>query len=106
MAEQQVRVTGQDIEAVGEKIEALRNNLSESEQAVLGWLMQRAAEAPPDEEVSGFLGGSSFQASQFSLQPGFKTALPGALGLPGLQAGGIQRPGGLAAVSVTVGVKF
>jgi len=53
--ERQVRITGADIEAAGEKLRGFKQTLAPGEQAVIDWLLQRASEAPvADEEVSGY----------------------------------------------------
>lgn len=60
MAEtQSIQITGQDIESVATKLEAFGRDLPPNERVVIDWLLQRAAEAPPDDqgatEVEGYL---------------------------------------------------
>jgi hypothetical protein len=53
MAEQQaVEPTPADVLSVGEKLEAFRQTLPPGEQAVLAWLIQRAAMAPEDSALA------------------------------------------------------
>lgn len=50
----EVKVTGNDIEGVRNQLAQLHSSLPEGQQHVLEWLMQRASEAPANEEVSGY----------------------------------------------------
>ena len=101
--EQQVRITGTDIAAFEERLKQFSDSLPENERNVLGWLMQRAADAPDDNEVSGYLG-------SFSGGPGLAGPAAGFGGVsPTFQALGAQQigrvnPGQLAGVSVVVGI--
>jgi hypothetical protein len=53
MAEQQtVEPTPADVLSVGEKLEAFRQTLPPGEQAVLAWLIQRAAMAPENSALA------------------------------------------------------
>ena len=57
MSEQKVRITGDDVEAVGQRLQELQKGLPEGQQAVVNWLLQRAAEAPAGgDEVQGYGG--------------------------------------------------
>jgi hypothetical protein len=57
--EQTVNISGKDIEAVAQKLEAFGKQLSPNEQVVIDWLLERAgsapAERPEDADVSGYL---------------------------------------------------
>jgi hypothetical protein len=105
MSEQKVRVTGADIQAAGEKLDAFTSSLPENERAVIGWLMQRAEAAPPDveEEVSGYLGAIRGESSIGPPVAGPTSHIFNSLGVSQL---GLLRPGQINAVSVTVGVMF
>jgi hypothetical protein len=48
-----VAISQADIEATGRKLEDLYHQLPANEQAVLGWLLQRAESAGPAEPASG-----------------------------------------------------
>ena len=56
-----VAVSHADIEAMAQKLEGLYHQLPANEQAVLGWLLQRAESAGPAEratdDVQGYVGG-------------------------------------------------
>ncbi len=94
--EREVRVTGTDIAALDEKLKSFGASLPESEQAVLGWLMERAAAAPVDNEVSGYFSQYAAGASALGRQPLYQSL--------GAQQLARLNPGQLAGVSVVVGV--
>jgi len=102
--ERQVRITGADIEAAGEKLRGFKQTLAPGEQAVIDWLLQRASEAPvADEEVSGYgfhnIPGNpvnpQFQSNV--VQQGFHQAL-------GMTQLNHLSPGQKAGISATVGI--
>jgi len=103
--ERQVRITGADIEAAGEKLRGFKQTLAPGEQAVIDWLLQRASQAPvADEEVSGYgfrnnvppgLINPQFQSSV--VQQGFHQAL-------GMTQLNHRSPGQKAGISATVGI--
>jgi hypothetical protein len=47
----QVKVSADDIESVGSKLEEFARGLPEGEQNVVAWLLGRAAQAPVEQEV-------------------------------------------------------
>jgi hypothetical protein len=105
MSEQKVRITGDDVEAVGQRIQELQKGLPEGQQAVLNWLLQRASEAQTEEgEVQGYGGvqiGPIGDRGAFHLSQPITQNFHSALGLS--QFAGFN-PGGKVAWSVTVGV--
>jgi hypothetical protein len=113
MSEQKVRITGDDVEAVGQRLQELQKGLPEGQQAVVNWLLQRAAEAPAGgDEVQGYggqhigpVGGDrgliGLSPGGFQLSQGLPQNFHSALGLN--QFGGFN-PGQKVAWSVTVGI--
>jgi hypothetical protein len=96
------RITSGDLESVAEKLKGLSSTLTPGEQAVLGWLVDRAAEAPENSgEVQGYQGQFSAPASAFQFSPSAHT-FQNSLGLS--QFSGGLRPGGANSWSVTVGI--
>jgi hypothetical protein len=97
-----VRITSSDVDSVASKLDQLAAGMTSSEQAVLGWVLQRAAEAPADPaEVQGYQGqfltapsNFNFQSSAFSFQH--------SLGFASLSGG--VRPGQINSWSATVSV--
>ncbi len=97
----QVRITGNDIQSLNEKLVQFEDSLPENEKNVMGWLIQRASEAPADSDVAGYfsqLGSQQFQSSALLRSPAYR-------GLGASQIGPIN-PGVLAGVSIVVGVMF
>jgi hypothetical protein len=106
MSEQKARITSDDVEAVGQRLQELQKGLPEGQQAVVNWLLQRATEAPAGEEVQGY-GGVSIGptgdrvAHSFQLSQGLTQNFHSALGLS--QFAGFNA-GQKAGWSVTVGI--
>jgi hypothetical protein len=102
---EEVRITGTDIASAGEKLHAFAEGLQPGEQAVIRWLLQRAAEAPEAPgEVQGYLG--QFSAAR---SPGLTQFQGGGVATPmfnslGVSHLGYANPGQLAGISATVGV--
>ena len=106
MSEQKARITSDDVDAVGQRLQELQKGLPEGQQAVVNWLLQRASEAPTGEEVQGYGGISIGPVGDrgdrgFQLSQGLNQNFHSALGLS--QFGGVN-PGQKVAWSVTVGI--
>lgn len=99
--DKQVRITGNDIQALNDKLVKFEDSLPENEKNVLGWLIQRAAEAPVDSDVAGYF--SQFGSAQVQSAPLLRQPAYRALGAA--QFGAVN-PGQLAGVSIVVGVMF
>jgi hypothetical protein len=97
---QDVRVTGEDIASAGEKLREFAHSLPENEKAVIGWLVERAAESGSSDDVGGYLlqspGIAHTQVGGGVVNPTLFAA-----GAPQLSA---LRPGSLASSSVTISV--
>jgi hypothetical protein len=82
----QVKVTADDIDSVGAKLEKFAKGLPEGEQNVVAWLLGRASQAPVEQEVLAKAArlkpasvrdqlGNSLGVTQFDrLQPGSRFA--------------------------------
>ena len=108
MSEQKARITSDDVDAVGQRLQELQKGLPEGQQAVVNWLLQRASEAPTGEEVQGYGGISIGPVGDrgdrgFQLSQGLNQNFHSALGLN--QFGGFN-PGQKVAWSVSIGVMF
>jgi hypothetical protein len=107
--EQKARITSDDVDAVGQRLQELQKGLPEGQQAVVNWLLQRASEAPAGgDEVQGYGGiiidPMSNRADRgFQLSQGLTQNFHSALGLS--QFGGFN-PGQKQAWSVSIGVMF
>jgi hypothetical protein len=106
--EREVRVNGEDIAAVADQLRAFADGLPPGQQAVIEWLLKRAANAPAEGDVQGYLGrfsapaegGQAWSAMQGNAAHG---ALFNSLGVQQLS---FMNPGSLSSFSTTVGVKF
>jgi hypothetical protein len=108
MSEQKARITSDDVDSVGQRLQELQKGLPEGQQAVVNWLLQRASEAPAGgDEVQGYGGISPIGPigdrgnRVFQLSQGLTQNFHSALGLS--QFGGVN-PGQKVAWSVTVGI--
>ena len=107
MSEQKARITSDDVDAVGQRLQELQKGLPEGQQAVVNWLLQRASEAPAGgDEVQGYGGISPIGIGDrgdrgFQLSQGLTQNFHSALGLN--QFGGFN-PGQKQAWSVSIGV--
>jgi len=94
----QVTLSAQDINSTAKKLEQFGQGLSPNEQVVVGWLMERAAIAPPTEhgaEVTGYLFPNGGVPQAGLVGAPFNRAL-------GLTPGGLRPAQDLISVSVTV----
>ena len=105
MSEQEVTITGNDIEAAGRMLAEFGRQLPPNERVVIDWLLERAASAPTepiqDADVQGYL---------FTGATGLTPALPGTLNFNQQfnRALGLSpyADGGGTTVVVSVGVRF
>jgi hypothetical protein len=98
MPEQEVTITGKDIQSVSHKLEEFGRQLSPSERVVIDWLLDRAASAPAesmqDADVQGYLFTGSTSFTPVPIPQSFSTQFNRALGF-----------GSVASITVTGSIR-
>jgi hypothetical protein len=88
--EQEVTITGKDIQSVSRKLEEFGSSLAPGERVVIDWLLDRAASAPAEPmdqvDVQGYLFTGSTSFTPVPIPQTFSTQFNRALGFGGVNA--------------------
>ncbi len=89
MADESVEITRQQVDTVAEKMQAWSESLTDQEQLVIGWILQRAM-AADQGEVTGYAGPAPTFPGQLGQAAGFGLSSPNAIVIDkGLAAHGL-----------------
>lgn len=88
MADESVEITRQQVDSVAEKMQAWSESLTDQEQLVIGWILQRAMTADQGE-VTGYAGPAPTFTGQLGQAAGLGLSSPNLVIDRGLAAHGL-----------------